>query len=176
MATPRRAFTAAIPYLVLAVVGAGCASVAEDSTLPRPLVRFADLPAGWTNHPTLADECTALSWRYDPGPNGWADELVGGRIAVSALVRGESCASPARPVRGYRALHRPLRLRRPDAVGNIEGIPTSVEYRFTRSIARGWTLDLRVGFAQPPSRRSRLVAQRVLDGVRVGVLQGSTSR
>lgn len=176
---------AALSAAVVAIAGcSGAAGDARDAASPnstqravrpvptQPVVRFTDLPAAWTLSAT-GDECTALSWRYRPGPTGWAGTFKGDRIAVSAIVLGQRCtagaAAPA-PKAGQadrgQSLRPALRLATPTEIGHLEGVSAAVQYRFSRTLVGGCALDLRVSFARRPSPQMLASAQRVLDGAR----------
>lgn len=189
MANPRRSLLAVAALSAAAIAGVGCGGAADNgrdaanrntarpAAQPAravPVVRFTDLPAGWTR-PVAGDDCTALSWRYRPGPVGWAraGTFTGDRIAVSAIVLSQPCQRGAvAPAAGDqqadrgRRLHPPLRLAAPSEIGHLEGVPAATQYRFSRTLAGDCALDLRVSFARRPSPEMLASAQQVLDGAR----------
>jgi hypothetical protein len=171
----RRGSFPTLALTVCLLVGTGCGPIVADQTHAEPVVTFTDLPRGWSV-PSVGADCTALSWRYPPSATGWADaaNFTGDRVAVSAILLGRQCApsarnTPAAPGRtsGYRRLNPLLRLAAPTRIGHLEGSSNAVQYRFTQRLTGGCRLDLRVSFAQRPSRRQLTTAQRVLDGIRV---------
>jgi hypothetical protein len=123
---------------------------------PQIPVSFARLPPGWRAFPGTGG-ALATSWRYRPGPTGWASALPRNGIAVDVFFVRDTPAYP------------PLRLRLPRTTRFVlDGAPDTPEYRI-RGRVRGHNVEVRVDIRSPhPSRRELRVAARVVGAIRFG--------
>lgn len=142
---------------------------------------FIDLPEGWSSPPgepgpppppgeATDRQATALNWEYAPTDMGWARPgvFVGTRTAVTATVLCPSSADAIARLSGDATLPLPVELSEPTTVGELPGVPGTVEYRFAPR-AQGFSMDLRVSFATTEPTPAMLAsAQQVVDnGLRV---------
>jgi hypothetical protein len=121
---------------------------------PPPAVSFAKLPLGW--HQFVASSgAYALSWRYRPGPFGWATGMPRNAIAVQVFFPNEATHYPK------------LRLVLPRLPATtLEGAPDTPEYRIHGRIG-GRDVEVWIDIRRPhPTQQQLRLAQRVLSRLR----------
>lgn len=125
--------------------------------VPPIAVSFAHLPPGWRQFGRLegSGEILATSWRYHPGPLGWARAIPRNGILVHVFFVRDSPPSPR------------LRLRLPTSTRfMLEGAPDIREYRIHGRVL-GHNVEVWVDIRRRHPTASQLrIAQRVVSTLR----------
>jgi hypothetical protein len=169
-ATTRRLATGGVVCLMaagalgtVAVSSGGGARITAAGAPMARVLRFANLPPGWTQVRDSATAVTALSWRYRPTQRGWArpETLRGERLAVRVILRCPGTQAARRKLPGG-VTQLPVRIQAPSSSGALPGVPAAMEYQF-HPTAAGLQTDIRVAFAhRKPSPSMKGEAQTVL--------------
>jgi hypothetical protein len=168
---------------LLAVVAAliGCSGQAQSDAVAQP-AKFTRVPPGWRTFQSdfgvlgpqgVSVESYALSWRYDPGPSGWANRMPRDATAITVLllrrppsVRTNLCKNAPHLGAYGPILRLPLVLPKTTS-DRLEGAPDVLEYRVFGRMDESYNVDLRVDVRSlRPTREQLRRAQDVVNHIR----------